>query len=191
MNLEVTLHAIHRRVIDDLAESGILGRQVDGVRMEDHVKDHAPHVLLVKVIARWYQRIRNGPLKATVALFIGRLTGGTRDNVVLADVQEALLVAIHAGLNDVTGLGVNERHVYAPFLLELGDLSLVDLPVIRVGHFLRVLDQQLAKLLLLQAIGYVLQFLSRHVKILPILSARLVYVHLMSRVFTNRSVGRR
>lgn len=189
--LEVTLHTVHRRVIDDVAEPRVLRRQVDGVRVEDHVEHHAPHILLVKVIARGYQRVRDGPLQAAVALLAGRLAGGSRDHVVLADVQEALPVAVHTGLNDVTGLGVNERHVYAPLLLELGDLSFVGPPVVRVGHLLRVLDQQLAKLLLLQAVGDVLQFLSRHAEILPVLSAGFVHVHLTSRVFTNSSVGRK
>jgi len=61
-NLEVTLHTVHRRVVNDLAESRVLGREIDGVRVEDHVEHHTAHVLLIKVIARWYQRIRDRPL---------------------------------------------------------------------------------------------------------------------------------
>jgi len=124
-----------------------------------------------------------------MALLVGGLTGGPCDDLVLADVQEALSVAVHAGFYDVTRLGVNERDVHTSRLLELGDLLFVDLPVVRIGHFLRVFNQQLAKLLLLQALGYVLQFVSRDVQVFPALLATLVHVHLTLRVFTNRPVA--
>lgn len=181
MNLKVIFHTVHRRIVDNLAKSGVLGRQVDGIRVKNHVEHHASHVFLVQVIARWYQCIWNGPLKTAMTLFARGLTGRSSNDRVLANVQKTLPVTVHTSLYDVTGLGIDKCHINAPFLLELRNLLLVDFPVIRVRHLLRVFDQQLAEFLLLQTFSDILQFLARHFQILPIFLARLVYIHLTRR----------
>lgn len=178
-HLKVAFDAVHGSVVNDLSEPRVPGGEVERIGMEDDVEDPTPDVLLVEVVPRRCQAVRNGPLESPMSLLVGGLTRGFANGVVLADIEETLGVAVDARLYDVTRLGINERHVDAPLLLQLRDLSFVDLPVLRVTNLLGVLDEELAKLVLLHALGDVLQFVATHLQILPVFLAILVRLHVV------------
>ena len=115
-HLKVVLHAVEGRVVDDVPEAHVPLGQVDRVRVEDNVEDAAARVALVEVVARRREDVRYGPAEALLAS--GRLARGLAHPLALADVEEALEPAVEAGLDDVTGLGVDKRHVYAPLALQ-------------------------------------------------------------------------
>ena len=169
---EALLNGVHGRLAQQHVEPLIGLAHAVRVRMEDDVVDHARlRATLVLVFARRRARVRQLPVEAGPAVafaVLGCLVDCRRGLVnvaVLAYVDEALALAVLCRLEAEAGLRVNERGVDAALLLQLDDLLLVELAVLRVRDLLGVLDKQLAELLLLHGLRDARQLIFGNVQV--------------------------
>lgn len=139
--------------------------------MEYDVEDLAPRVLLVEVVPGRCEHVGYGPVESRSAAIVrrvrARMARWLGNPVALADVQETLDVALEAGLNDVTRLGVDERNVDASLLLQLGYLRLIQLLILGVGDLFGVLLEKLSEAVLLQALLEVVKLVPGDFEFLP------------------------
>ena len=143
LDTEIGLNRVESRVLKQLIEPLIGLAHSIRVRMVHNVVDNALGLAgLVHVGAGLRASVRNVPHEA--AGFAGWVLAALRSRLfdinILANVYEALLAAVLSCFYAIAGLRVNEDHVAATLLLELGDLVLVELTILWIGNFFCIIN---------------------------------------------------